>query len=89
MGFRICLGDLGSKRNIILRGAPQGHISSRFNLHSFPLGQPIKRHNMCYHHNADDTQLYVSLPPDDLSPIDTLFECIKDINKCISSIFYS
>ena len=35
---------------------------------------------MCYHDYADDTQLYISLSADDLSPVVTLSERIKALH---------
>lgn len=74
---------------LVQKEVPQGSILGPllFNLYLLPLDQLIMKHNACYHNYADDTQLYISLYPNDLSPIDTLYECIKDINNWMSSNF--
>ncbi len=52
-----------------------------------PLSHVIRKHNLNYHNYADDSQLYISLHPDDLSPISSLTQCIKDINQWMSDNF--
>ena len=42
---------------------------------------------MDYHSYADDTQLYISLSHDNLSPINELVNCISDIKILISKNF--
>ena len=66
-------------KTIISCGVPQGSILGPllFSLYLMPL---------CYHNYADDTQLYISLSADYLNPIDTLSECIKDIDNSMSSL---
>lgn len=48
------------------------HLTFNFKLHMLPLGQILQNSNINYHSYADDTQVYVSLSPDNYSPIDTL-----------------
>ena len=37
--------------------------------------------------NADDTQLYVSLSPDDCSPADVMCQCLEEINTWMRENF--
>ena len=59
-------------------GVPQGSIlgPTLFNLYMLPLGDVIRRHGISFLIYADDTQLYIAMPPDDTGPIDVLFNCI-------------
>ena len=51
-----------------------------------PLGN-IREHGINFHSYADDTQLYISLSPNDISPIDKLVQCIDHINLWMSHNF--
>ncbi len=59
-------------------GVPQGSILAPllFSLYMLPLSQII-----AYHSYADDTQIYLVLSPNDFSPIDSLCQCIDEINS--------
>jgi len=37
-----------------------------------PMSQIMKKKQIAYHSDADNTQLYLALSPNDYSPIDTL-----------------
>ena len=52
-----------------------------------PLGDVIRKHKVELHIYADETQLYVSVSPDDLSPMDSLINYLLDINTCMSQNF--
>lgn len=52
-----------------------------------PLGCVIRRHSISFHSYADDTQLYVSLSPDDTSQLDSLFNCLLDLTAWMSQNF--
>lgn len=47
----------------------------------FPLGHIIQNNNIAYHSYVDDAQIYLSLSPNDFSPIDFLCQCIDEINS--------
>ncbi len=46
-----------------------------------PLSQIMRKNQIAYHSNADDTQMYLALSPNDYSPIDSLCQCIDEINS--------
>ena len=70
-------------------GVPQGSVHGPllFNLYMLPLGQILLNFNINYHSYADDTQLYVSLSPDDCSPADVLCQCLEEINSWMRENF--
>ncbi len=46
-----------------------------------PLSQIMRKNQIAYHSYADDTQIYLALSPNDYSPIDSLCQCIDEINS--------
>ncbi|XP_051785978.1 uncharacterized protein LOC127528836 [Erpetoichthys calabaricus] len=52
-----------------------------------PLGQIISGHNVSYHSYADDTQLYLSIAPDDPDSLDSLTQCLTCISEWMNSNF--
>lgn len=52
-----------------------------FNLYVLLLEDVIRRHGINFHSDADDTQLYISMTPDETGPIETLFNCTLDIKS--------
>ena len=87
--FFVALGDHSSKNISMTCGVPQGSILGPllFSLYMLPLGSVIRRHNIDYHSYADDTQLYISVTPNNYSSIDCLVNCISDINVWMSQNF--
>src|SRR4029434_484030 len=87
--YFVALGDHSSKNICMTCEVPQGSILGPllFSLYMLPLGSVIRRHNIDYHSYADDTQLYISVTPNNYSSIVCLVNCIADINVWMSQNF--
>ncbi len=59
-----------------------------FSLYMLPLSQIMRKNQIAYHSYADDdTQIYLALSPNDYSPIDSLCQCIDEINTWMCQKF--
>ncbi len=58
-----------------------------FSLYMLPLSQIMRKNQIAYHSYADDTQIYLALSPNDYSPIDSLYQCIDEINSWMCQNF--
>ncbi|XP_074522673.1 uncharacterized protein LOC141787880 [Halichoeres trimaculatus] len=87
--FLVSLDTCSSRTHEVKCGVPQGSILGPilFNIYMLPLGDVIRRHGIMFHSYADDTQLYISMSPDDTGPIDALFNCILDIKSWMAENF--
>lgn len=88
--YQLLLISQFSSQNIeITCGDPQGSILGPllFGIYMLPLSQIITTNNINYHNYADDTQLYISMSPGDVEPIQTLNKCIEQINNWMSHNF--
>ena len=87
--FTVSIGNFQSDKVDIPYGVPQGSILGPllFNLYMLPLGSIIQQYNVSYHSYADDTQLYISVPADDHSPVNELIKCITDIKQWMAENF--
>ena len=83
------LGNYESVRTKITCGVPQGSILGPllFKIYMLPLAQIMEHHNISYHTYADDTQLYITVSPDDYSPLLLLNKCIDEINTWMCQNF--
>ncbi len=52
-----------------------------------PLSQIMRKNQIAYHSYADDTQIYLALSPNDFSPINSLCQCIDEINSWMCQNF--
>ncbi|CAM4494728.1 unnamed protein product [Leuciscus chuanchicus] len=52
-----------------------------------PMSQIMRKNQIAYHSYADDTQLYLALSPNDYSPIDSLCQCIDEVNSWMCQNF--
>ncbi len=66
---------------------PVADSGSLFSLYMLPLSQIMRRNQIAYHSYADDTQIYLALSPNDYSHIDSLCQCIDEINSWMGQNF--
>ncbi len=88
-GYYMRIGEHKSKQTSMTCGVPQGSILAPllFSLYMLPLSQIMRNNQITYHSYADDTQIYLDLSPNDYSPIDSLCQCIEEINNLMCQNF--
>ena len=83
------MADFVSDRHDIFCGIPQGSIlgPQLFCLYMLPLGRIILDHGVNFHFYADDTQLYLSVEPDDPNALSPLSNSLSSIKQWMSANF--
>jgi len=54
-----------------------------------PMSQIMRENQIAYHSYADDTQLYLALSTNDYNPIDSLCQCIDEVNSWITVTYWT
>lgn len=85
----VAIGDVVSHRKSTTIGVPQGSVlgPKLYCMFTKPIGEICRRHNMSYHCYADDTQVYITVKPQDDWKIfrERLEACLSDISNWMSS----
>ena len=79
------INDCSSNSSSLVFGVPQGSVIGlmMFVTYTLPVGDKIRKHSMCFHGYADETQLYVSFSPNNPGAAQ---EAVSRLENCISEL---